>query len=62
MAADRIAELDEGFVEHALSSIVVVLDEEALRRRVGDGEDDDVRQVDKAARFPRARAQAGGLR
>jgi hypothetical protein len=48
VAARRIAELDEGFVAHALSSIVLVLGEDALRQRMDDIEEDEARQVDKA--------------
>lgn len=47
-AARRIAELDEDFVAHALSTFVLVLDQGALRERMDDAEADDVRQADKA--------------
>ncbi len=48
VAAERVSELDEDFVAHALSGIVLVLDEEALRQRLDDGDEDEARQVDKA--------------
>jgi hypothetical protein len=48
VAARRIVELDEDFVANALSSIVLVLNEDVLRQRMDDGEEDEVRQVDKA--------------
>ena len=47
-AAQRFAELDEDFVAHALSSIVLVFDEDALREHMGESNADDARQVDKA--------------
>jgi len=47
-AADRIAALDEDFVVHALSGILLVLDQEALRERLDVGDEDEARQVDKA--------------
>ncbi|HEY8943149.1 MAG TPA: DUF6178 family protein [Polyangiaceae bacterium] len=47
VAAKRIAELDEDFVAHALSRILLVLDEEALRERLEEGDEDEARQVDK---------------
>lgn len=46
-AANRVAELSEDFVAHALSSLVLVLDEEALRLRM-DEDGDDARLADKA--------------
>jgi len=48
VAANRVAELDEDFVAHALSGIVLVLDEDALRQRLDDADEDASRQVDKA--------------
>jgi hypothetical protein len=48
VVADRVAELDEDFVAHALSGVVLVLDEDALRERLEDGDEDESRQVDKA--------------
>jgi hypothetical protein len=48
IAANRVAELDEDFVAHALSGVVLVLDEEALRERLDDSDEDESRQVDKA--------------
>lgn len=48
VAADRVADLDEDFVAHALSGIVLVLDEEALRERLDDSDEQEYRQVDKA--------------
>lgn len=48
VAADRIAELEEDFVAHALGGVIVVLEEDALRERLDDGDEDDVRQVDKS--------------
>jgi hypothetical protein len=47
IAADRVAELDEEFVAHALGGVLIVLEQEALRERLDDG-DDDARQVDKS--------------
>lgn len=47
VAADRVAELDEDFVAHALSGILLVLDEEALRERLDDAGEDESSQVDK---------------
>lgn len=46
-AANRVAELSEDFVAHALSSLVLVLDEEALRLRMDEYGDDALR-ADKA--------------
>lgn len=48
VAADRVAELDEDFVAHALSGILLVLDEEALRERLEESHEDESSQVDKA--------------
>jgi len=45
--ANRVAELSEDFVVHALSSLLVVLDHDALRDRFEEG-DDDARYADKA--------------
>jgi hypothetical protein len=47
IAAHRIAELSEDFVVHALASLVLVLDHDALRARMGEG-GDDAFLVDKA--------------
>jgi hypothetical protein len=46
--ADRVAELDEDFVAHALSALVLVLDEDALRERLDTGDEDAAGHVDKA--------------
>jgi Family of unknown function (DUF6178) len=46
--ADRVAELDEDFVAHALGGLLLVLDEDALRDRLDDGDEDGARQVDKS--------------
>lgn len=46
-AAARVAELSESFVAHALSSLVLVLDHDALLARLAEN-DDDARRVDKA--------------
>lgn len=46
-AASRVAELSESFVAHALSSLVLVLDHEALLARLAE-DDDDARRADKA--------------
>jgi hypothetical protein len=48
VAADRVAELDEDFVAHALGGVLLVIEEDALRERLGDGDEDEVRQVDKS--------------
>lgn len=48
VAANRIAQLDEDFVAHALSSSVLVLDEEALRQRLDEVERDEALEIDKA--------------
>jgi len=47
VTADRIAELDEDFVAHALSGILLVLDEDALRERLDDSDEHEASQVDK---------------
>jgi hypothetical protein len=47
VTADRFAQLDEDFVTHALSGILLVLEEDALRERLDDGDEDESRQVDK---------------
>lgn len=47
VAADRVAELDEAFVTHALSSLVLVLDEDALRHAIDEADEDVSRHVDK---------------
>jgi hypothetical protein len=44
--ARRVAELDEGFVAHALSTIVLVFDHEALRERIVD--EDEGEAADRA--------------
>jgi hypothetical protein len=48
VAADRVAELDEDFVAHALGSVLLVIDEDALRDRLDGGDEDEARQVDKS--------------
>src|SRR5690606_30533705 len=48
VAADRVAELDEDFVAHALGGVLLVLDEEALRERLTDGDEDEAWRVDKS--------------
>jgi hypothetical protein len=48
LAAARVAELDEDFVAHALSGVLLVLDEDALRERLDDSDEEESRQVDKA--------------
>jgi Family of unknown function (DUF6178) len=48
VAAARIAELDEDFVAHALGGVLLVLDEDALREGLDDGDEDEARQVDKS--------------
>lgn len=48
VAADRVAELDEDFVAHALGGVLLVVDEDALRERLDDGDEDEARQVDKS--------------
>lgn len=47
-AASRVAELSEDFVAHALSSLVRVFEEGALRAALDDEDDDDATRVDKA--------------
>lgn len=47
VAAARVAELSEDFVIQAISSIVLVLDNDALMARMGEG-DDDAEAADKA--------------
>lgn len=48
VAADRVAELDEDFVAHALSGVLLVLEQDALRDRLEDGDEDEARMVDKS--------------
>lgn len=48
VAADRVAELDEDFVAHALGGVLLVLDQDALRDRLDEGDEDGARQVDKS--------------
>lgn len=48
VAAARVAELDEDFVAHALGGVLLVLDEDALRERLDEGDEDEARQVDKS--------------
>ncbi len=48
VAADRVAELDEDFVAHALGGVLLVLDEDALRERLNDGDEDEAWRVDKS--------------
>lgn len=47
LAADRVAELDEDFVAHALSGILLVLEEDVLRERLDDSDEEQSRQIDK---------------
>lgn len=47
-AAGRIAELDEDFVAHALGGVLLVLEEDALRGRLDEGDEDEARLVDKS--------------
>lgn len=47
-AAQRLSELDEDFVVHALSSLVLVLEVDGLRERMLEGDSDDVWQLEKA--------------
>jgi hypothetical protein len=47
-AAARVAELSEDFVAHALSTMVLVFEESALREALGDEDDDDALRADKA--------------
>lgn len=48
VAADRVAELDEDFVAHALGGVLLVLEQDALRDRLEDGDEDEARMVDKS--------------
>lgn len=48
VAARRIAELDEDLVALALGGVLLVLDEDALRDRLDEGDEDEARQVDKS--------------
>src|SRR5690606_15569700 len=48
VAAERFSELDEDFIAHALSTLVLVLDEDALRQTLDDSDEDDAEQADKA--------------
>ncbi len=48
VAAARVAELDEDFVAHALGCVLLVLNEDALRARLDDGDEDEAGQVDKS--------------
>jgi hypothetical protein len=48
VAADRVAELDEDFVAHALGGVLLVMEEDALRERLDDADEDEARQVDKS--------------
>lgn len=48
VAAQRIAELDEDFVAHALGGVLVVVAEDALRDRLDSGDEDEARLVDKS--------------
>jgi hypothetical protein len=48
VAADRVAELDEDFVAHALGGVILVIEEDALRERLDDGDEDEATQVDKS--------------
>lgn len=43
VVAGRISELSEDFVAHALSSLMLVLDNDALMLRLGEGDDDALR-------------------
>lgn len=47
VAARRVAELDLDFVVHALSQLVVVIDDDALRERTEDADPDAVGRLDK---------------
>jgi len=47
VAAERVAELDEDFVAHALGGLLLVFDADALRDRIDDGDEDEARQVDQ---------------
>ncbi|HYD40045.1 MAG TPA: DUF6178 family protein [Anaeromyxobacter sp.] len=48
VAAARVAELDEDLVAHALGGVLLVLDEDTLRDRLEESDEDAARQVDKA--------------
>lgn len=48
VAAERVAELDEDFVAHALGGVLLVLEEDALRDRLDEGDEDEAKQVDKS--------------
>lgn len=48
VVADRMAALDEDFVAHALGGLLLVLDQDALRDRLDDGDEDEAKQVDKS--------------
>ena len=48
VAGDRVAELDEDFVAHALGGVLLVFDEDALRERLDDGDENETKQVDKS--------------
>lgn len=48
VAANRVAELDEDFVAHALGGVLLVLEEDALRDRLDDGNEYEARLVDKS--------------
>lgn len=47
-AAKRFSELSEDFVAHALSSLVLVLDADALSLQMSESDEDDTRAVEKA--------------
>lgn len=47
LAAARVAELDEDFVAHALSTLVLVIDQDALREQLEACDEDVSRRVDK---------------
>ena len=48
VAADRVAELDEDFVAHAVGGVILVIEEDAPRERLDDGDEDEATQVDKS--------------
>ncbi|HEY6725198.1 MAG TPA: DUF6178 family protein [Polyangiaceae bacterium] len=48
VAADRIAELDEDFVAHALGGMLLVIEEDVLRERLDEADEDEARVVDKS--------------
>lgn len=48
IAADRVAEWDEDFVAHALGGVLLVIEEDALRERLEEGDEDEGQQVDKS--------------